>query len=254
MIPVDINTSTIHFEDQRAILAVIRDITERKALEETRREFAEAQARNAREIEAKNRALTESEARYRQLTEGSLDAIVVADRRGADHPVQPRRRADLRLHGRRGARPAPDHADARGAPRVPRPGLRAATSRPASPASSARPSSCRAAGRRARIPAGVVAQRRRSGRRAAVHRLDPRPDRAAADARHAGAVGEAGLDRPAQRGRGPRDQQPAGLHRQQPGRARARHEGRPGDDRSLRVGARGPGRRRAGRAPGGRGR
>ena len=42
IIPVEINTSTIQFDDQRAVLAVIRDITERKALEETRREFAEA--------------------------------------------------------------------------------------------------------------------------------------------------------------------------------------------------------------------
>ena len=32
-------------------------------------------------------------------------------------------------------------------------------------------------------------------------------------------------------GRGPRDQQPAGLRRQQPRRARARPQGRPGDDR-----------------------
>ncbi len=82
VIPVDINSSTIIFDGQRAVLAVIRDITERKALEETRRQFAEAQMRNAREMEAKNRALTESEARYRQLTEGCLDAVVVADRQG----------------------------------------------------------------------------------------------------------------------------------------------------------------------------
>jgi two-component system NtrC family sensor kinase len=82
VIPVDINTSTIMFEGQRAVLAVIRDITERKALEETRREFAEAQMRNALAMESKNRELTESEARYRQLTEGCLDAVVVADGRG----------------------------------------------------------------------------------------------------------------------------------------------------------------------------
>ena len=37
--------------------------------------------RNAKEMEIKNRALSESEARYRQSTEGSLDAIVVADAR-----------------------------------------------------------------------------------------------------------------------------------------------------------------------------
>jgi len=82
VIPVDINTSTIVFDDQRAVLAVIRDITERKALEETRRQFAESQMRNAREMEAKNRELTESEARYRELTEGCLDAVIVADDQG----------------------------------------------------------------------------------------------------------------------------------------------------------------------------
>jgi PAS domain S-box-containing protein len=82
IIPVDINTSTIQLEDQMVVLAVIRDITERKALEETRRQFAEAQLKNAWEIEAKNRALIQSEARYRQLTEGTRDAIVVADGKG----------------------------------------------------------------------------------------------------------------------------------------------------------------------------
>jgi PAS domain S-box-containing protein len=82
VVPVDINTSTIQLWDQPAVLAVIRDITERKALEETRRHFAEAQLQNAWAIEAKNRALTQSEARYRQLTEGCLDAIVVADQAG----------------------------------------------------------------------------------------------------------------------------------------------------------------------------
>ena len=82
VIPVDINTATIQLEDQRAVLAVIRDITERKALEETRRRFVEAQAEAARALEAKNQELTKSEARYRRLTEGSLDAIVVADQEG----------------------------------------------------------------------------------------------------------------------------------------------------------------------------
>jgi two-component system, NtrC family, sensor kinase len=82
IIPVDINTSTIVFENQRAVLAVIRDISERKALEETRRQFEDSQAEHARDIEAKNRELTRSEARYRQLAEGSLDAIVATDRQG----------------------------------------------------------------------------------------------------------------------------------------------------------------------------
>jgi PAS domain S-box-containing protein len=79
MIPVEVTTSTIYFDNEIAVLAILRDITERKALEQTRREFAKAQMRNAQEMEAKNRALSESEARYRRLAEGSLDAIVVAN-------------------------------------------------------------------------------------------------------------------------------------------------------------------------------
>ena len=82
IIPVEVTTSTIQFDNQVAVLAILRDITERKALERTRHEFAAAQMRNASEVELKNRALSESEARYRQLAEGSLDAIVVADRKG----------------------------------------------------------------------------------------------------------------------------------------------------------------------------
>jgi two-component system, NtrC family, sensor kinase len=82
IIPVEINTSTISLEDETAVLAVIRDITERKALEETRRQFAEAQLRSAREIEAKNEELVRSEERYRRFMEGSLDAVVVADQDG----------------------------------------------------------------------------------------------------------------------------------------------------------------------------
>ena len=82
IVPVDISTSMIQLEDQLAVLAVCRDITERKALEEARRQFEEAESRNAREIEAKNRDLSQSEARYRRLTEGSHDAVVVADGSG----------------------------------------------------------------------------------------------------------------------------------------------------------------------------
>ena len=82
IIPVEVTTSTIQFDNQVAVLAILRDITERKALERTRSEFAAAQRRNAQEMEFKNRALSESEARYRQLAEGSLDAIVVADGEG----------------------------------------------------------------------------------------------------------------------------------------------------------------------------
>ncbi len=75
VIPVDISTSMIQLEDQVAVLAVCRDITERKALEEARRQFAQT-------IEAKNRTLSESESRYRRLTEGAQDAVVVADDQG----------------------------------------------------------------------------------------------------------------------------------------------------------------------------
>ena len=61
IIPVEVTTSTIQFDNQVAVLAILRDITERKALERTRSEFAAAQRRNAQEMEFKNRALSESE-------------------------------------------------------------------------------------------------------------------------------------------------------------------------------------------------
>ncbi|MGC8639267.1 MAG: PAS domain-containing sensor histidine kinase [Isosphaeraceae bacterium] len=82
LIPVEVTSSTIHFGNQLAVLSIFRDITERKALERTRREFASAQMRNAQEMELKNRALSESESRYRRLAEASLDGIVVADGEG----------------------------------------------------------------------------------------------------------------------------------------------------------------------------
>lgn len=79
LIPVDINTSSIRLGDEPVVLAVIRDISERKALEQARAEIAESQAALARAIEEKNRELSQSEARYRMLTEASLDAVIVAD-------------------------------------------------------------------------------------------------------------------------------------------------------------------------------
>jgi len=82
VIPVEISTSAIQLDDQKAVLAVIRDISERLTLEDTRVAFAEAQSRNALEMAAKNAELILSEARYRQLTEGCLDGVVVADRFG----------------------------------------------------------------------------------------------------------------------------------------------------------------------------
>ncbi|QEH37982.1 Sporulation kinase E [Aquisphaera giovannonii] len=82
LIPVEVTSSTVRIDQQTAILSMFRDITERKALERTRREFAAAQMRNAHEMERKNRALSESESRYRRLAEASLDGIVVADEGG----------------------------------------------------------------------------------------------------------------------------------------------------------------------------
>jgi PAS domain S-box-containing protein len=82
LIPVDINTSTIQLEDKLVVLAVIRDITERKALEDTRRLFAETQMRYAREMEAHAQEMARSEARYRQLTESLLDGVMVTDAEG----------------------------------------------------------------------------------------------------------------------------------------------------------------------------
>ncbi|WP_165064756.1 PAS domain-containing sensor histidine kinase [Paludisphaera rhizosphaerae] len=78
-IPVEIITSTIEIDGQPAYLAIIRDITDRIALDRTRRRFAEVQMKSAQALEAKNRELTQSEERYRRLTEGSLDAIIVTD-------------------------------------------------------------------------------------------------------------------------------------------------------------------------------
>ncbi|WP_337175067.1 PAS domain S-box protein [Paludisphaera sp.] len=81
-IPVEVTTSTIDFDGQTAVLATVRDVTERVALERTRRRFAEVQMLSAKALEEKNRELSRSEERYRRLTEGSLDAIVVADGAG----------------------------------------------------------------------------------------------------------------------------------------------------------------------------
>ncbi|MFO0959787.1 MAG: PAS domain S-box protein [Isosphaeraceae bacterium] len=80
--PVDVSTSVIRYEDHTAVLAVCRDVTERKALEEARRQLSEAQAQYARELEESNRELMRSEARARQLTQGCLDAVIATDEQG----------------------------------------------------------------------------------------------------------------------------------------------------------------------------
>jgi len=82
IIPVEMTTSKIRLEDTDAILALSRDITERKALEATRRQLADAELENARALAAKAQDLSRSEARYRMLTEGAHDAVIVADSEG----------------------------------------------------------------------------------------------------------------------------------------------------------------------------
>jgi PAS domain S-box-containing protein len=74
--------NAVPFPEEEMIYAAGIDITERKALEESRRQYAQAQETYARELEAKHHALSESERRYRQLTEATLDGIIVADQGG----------------------------------------------------------------------------------------------------------------------------------------------------------------------------
>ena len=170
-------------------------------------------------------------------------------RRGPDHPLQPGRRADLRLLGRGGPGPAAVRPDADDPPRprgpragAPPRGRRDADDRPDRRAVGP------PQGRRG-VPARALAQLGGVRGGDPIHRLDPRPDRASADEGDARPVGEARLDRPAQRRGGPRDQQSPGLRREQPGGPGARLQGRPGDDGLLRGGPRGPRRGRPGPAP-----
>src|SRR5262249_9626962 len=80
--PVEIRLSALEAGEDMLVLSAIREVSERNALEKTRRRFTAAPLRNAWEIEAKNRGLTRSEAPHRQLTEASLDAVVTADGHG----------------------------------------------------------------------------------------------------------------------------------------------------------------------------
>jgi PAS domain S-box-containing protein len=66
----------------RYLLGISEDITERKALEEARRQYAEARERHARELEATNQALRESEALYHSLVETLPQNIYRKDREG----------------------------------------------------------------------------------------------------------------------------------------------------------------------------
>jgi PAS domain S-box-containing protein len=66
----------------RYLLGISEDITERKALEETRRMYAEARERHARELEATNQALHDSEALYQSLVESLPQNIFRKDLQG----------------------------------------------------------------------------------------------------------------------------------------------------------------------------
>ncbi|WZO97736.1 PAS domain S-box protein [Isosphaeraceae bacterium EP7] len=74
-----------HLDEQGrpiSIRSTVQDITDRKRTEQA---LVASEARATallQEVEAKNRELAFSEGRYRQLTEGSIDAVIVADRRG----------------------------------------------------------------------------------------------------------------------------------------------------------------------------
>jgi hypothetical protein len=80
--PAEIRLSALEAGEGMLVLSAIREVSERNALEKTRRRFTAARLHNTWEIEAKNRELTLSEARHRRLTEASLDAVVTADGHG----------------------------------------------------------------------------------------------------------------------------------------------------------------------------
>ena len=205
IIPVEVTSSTIQFDHQVAVLAILRDITERKALERTRREFAAAQMRNAQGMELKNRAISESEARYRRLAEGSLDAIVVADGEGRINLFNP---AAEKIFGYE-ARQVLDQPLERLIPEIfpteremgasyddrQDPAVASTRSEAASDQAPALPDRGQDGGahrpqaRRHRVSTGALPQCRGDERPAAVHRLDTRSDRAPAHARDAGSYG-----------------------------------------------------------------
>jgi len=82
VIAVEINTSAVRIDDRPAVMAVIRDVSTRRALEEATRALAESQAHGAEELAAKNAELRRSETGYRLLTEGCLDGVIAADAEG----------------------------------------------------------------------------------------------------------------------------------------------------------------------------
>ena len=178
--------------------AAIRGQYERLVREIAQREQAE-------------QALRVSERRYRQLTEGTHDAIVVADQQGIITLFNPAAQA---LFGY----PEPD---VRGQPltilmpeeyrEAHRGGFRRYLGDERNPDHRSHGRSARPAQRRRDVPAGDVPFGHRSAGGDRLPGRDPRPDRAPAPARALDPGGQAGLAGPAQRRGGARDQQPAGL-------------------------------------------
>ena len=99
----------------------------------------------------------------------------------ADRAVQPLRRADLRLVGREILGQSFTMLMPDGLRESHEPGF-AGYLETHDPRIVGKTVEVQGLGRMARIPARIVAQRDRIGRRAAIHRVDPRPDRTPADA------------------------------------------------------------------------
>ena len=218
VIPVEMTTSKIRLEETDAILALSRDITERKALEATRRQLAEAELENARALAAKNEDLSRSEARYRMLTEGSHDAVVVADQDGRITLFNP---AAERIFGYSIAEVIgePIHQLMPDALRdAHSTGLERYVATRVSHVVGRTVETDRTTQDRRDLSARTLVERGGIRGRTSVHRVDPRSDRASENAGDAGPVGKASLDRSAQRGGSSRDQQPVGLCGEQPGR------------------------------------
>ena len=77
--PVEISVGLIEIKDRRIVCGVIRDITERKRLEDRLKEHAKGLER---EVEQRTRALKESERKHRDLVEKINEGIVTVDRGG----------------------------------------------------------------------------------------------------------------------------------------------------------------------------
>jgi PAS domain S-box-containing protein len=92
--PVEIRLGALEAGEDMLVLSAIREVSERNALEKSRRRATVAQLRNAREIEAKNRELPLSEARFRPFTEASLDAVVTGNGH-ARNPIRFGRRSQI---------------------------------------------------------------------------------------------------------------------------------------------------------------